>query len=128
MTEFISDLNAAGKTVVLMDDVPAFPFEASQCQYRKAPIFPWTECNISAQELRVDRAAATEELKSIAKSSSNVVFVPVPEYFCDQESCSMAQGDVTLYQDDNHLNQEGSLYLAQRMLESEEIREVLMGK
>lgn len=122
LRDFLGRLTANGKRVVLVDDVPNFPFDSTQCQYRKAPVLPWVECAVSASTIRASRADQSSRLAGLAAAHPGVVVVPSLNYFCDAEVCRMNSASAVLYQDNNHLNVYGSQYWAASALSDPAIR------
>lgn len=114
---FIDTLTKAGKQVFITDDVPNFPFDASACKYRTGFLVGSTECSVDA----ADRLKAYTELPSIVqrimRHDPKVMLVPTARQFCQGEECSMVQEGRLMYEDDNHLNLDGSRYAVRAFLD-----------
>ena len=116
---FVKTLEAftsTGKTVFVTDDVPFFPFEAVACKYRSAPILTRAQCSIDRKVFEENYAYYYPELKAAVDKVPGVQLLNTAHYFCDNDVCSMNKGDTLLYRNDNHLNNIGSRFLANRML------------
>jgi peptidoglycan/LPS O-acetylase OafA/YrhL len=112
----VARLTAAGKTVLVTDDVPSYPFEMFSCRYRIAPVLPWQRCSRDAGDVDRERLAYTHDLASAVAGHPRAAVLPTSRYFCARDTCSMAPQGRVLYLDGNHLNTEGSRYLAARLV------------
>jgi peptidoglycan/LPS O-acetylase OafA/YrhL len=112
----LETFRSAGKTVVVTDDVPWFPFDAVACKYRIVPILPRVECSTDRKLFDEAYAGYYPELKAAIDKVPGVQLLNTARYFCDAEVCSMNKGAALLYRDANHLNNVGSRFLANRML------------
>jgi peptidoglycan/LPS O-acetylase OafA/YrhL len=111
---FFEDLRATltyftsqGKVVYLFDDVPIFPFNAERCAYADR-IFISNMC-------AVDIGAVTGtplELYTVV-ADPLVTYLNLEKYLCEKGVCSMAREGRLMYRDRNHLNSNGSRYVAQ---------------
>jgi SGNH domain (fused to AT3 domains) len=110
----VTALGSAGKTVYIVDDVPSFPFDPKQCKYSRA----FSDKNNCVQ----DRGYFDFQhgyypiLESVEQSHSHVKLLGVEKYFCDSQVCSMAKDGKLLYRDQDHLNLNGTRYLAKRIV------------
>lgn len=105
-----------GKAVFVTDDVPWFRFDAVACKYRIAPVLPYPKCSEDRQRFDDDYATYFPALRSTVNKVPGAALLETAQYFCDQYSCRMNQGDALLFRDSNHLNETGSRFLAGRML------------
>ena len=108
-------LSAAGKTVFVTDDVPAFPFDPFGCKYRKALFLP-TECTMAAGRFERDYDLYYPELLATVRRVPGVHMVNTARYLCDQTACDMSRDGRLLYRDRTHLNIDGSRFVAGRIL------------
>ena len=104
-----------GKTVLVTDDVPDFLFHPVQCKFRKAPVIASSECTEDAASHRAAYDAYIGDLRRLVKSVSGVTLLETYKYFCSLEICSMTSGQDLLYRDPNHLNLNGTRFIAQRL-------------
>jgi peptidoglycan/LPS O-acetylase OafA/YrhL len=111
----LTALRRAGKTVFVTDDVPFFPFEADACKFRQAPLLP-TKCARSSSGFWRDYGTYFPQLLATARAVPGVHVLRTAHYFCHGAVCGMAQHGVLLYRDDDHLNINGSRFLADRLL------------
>lgn len=111
----VQRLTEAGRTVLVTDDVPSYPFPATACRYRVAPVLPWQHCTRPAADVESERVAYTEGLAEAIAGAAGASVLPTTHYFCDPTDCSMVADDRLLYGDGDHLNGEGSRWLAERL-------------
>lgn len=115
-------LRASGKNVFVATDVPDFPFSAEECKYRLLPMLP-SRC---AKPLSRDAASARSAVRQAVASAPGVHLLDSYEYFCVTRGCSMARGTQLMYRDANHLNLDGSRFLALRLVQDNpELRKAL---
>jgi peptidoglycan/LPS O-acetylase OafA/YrhL len=117
----IKALQAAGKTVSLVGDIPRYPKDPGYCAF--APPFGLSfsrtaYCQIPAAEAQAQRGLYDPILRRLS-AEFGVVYVPIDAPLCSAQSCSMIKGDTVMYRDRNHLNINGSqfigAYLARRL-------------
>ena len=99
-------LRDAGKTVVILDDVPYFEFHAMECQYARL-IGPRPRCTMPIGEFLTFRERYLPGLREVASTTGSDL-IEVGGLFCTEESCSMVRDGVIHYADNGHLNREGS--------------------
>lgn len=107
LAEAIERITETGKTVILTDDIPDFPFDAAACKYRPNLVQDRV-CSFPSPDIarnHIDRLAILQELSN---ANSNIALVRTHGLFCDNTGCSMQQNGELLYEDDNHLNLKGS--------------------
>ena len=107
LTGLFQRITDAGKTVVLTDDIPDFPFDAAACKYRPNLVQDRV-CSFSSPgiaQAHIDRLA---NLEALSNANPNVSLVRTHGLFCDSAGCTMQQDGELLYEDDNHLNLQGS--------------------
>jgi len=93
-----------------------FPFDAFGCKYRPALLRP-ANCVMPARAFRSDYATYFPQLRAAVRSVPGVRLLTTAHWFCDTRTCDMARHGLLLYRDSNHLNANGSLYLARRLVE-----------
>lgn len=101
--------NGQGKRVYLLDDVPIFPFNAERCAYADRLFIS----NMCAAEV----GAVIRTPWSLADVTDNPMFTYIKpgKYVCGKEVCLMARDGQLLYRDRNHLNVNGSRFIAKAM-------------
>lgn len=116
LTRVATELSAAGKQVFIVDDVPNFSFPPRNCRYQGN----W----LRASQCHEERGLFFHQhghyfpvLESVKKKTKAQV-IRISDYFCDQDFCSMEKDGVLFYRDNNHLNLNGSRYVAQKMLQN----------
>jgi peptidoglycan/LPS O-acetylase OafA/YrhL len=116
LIQTLEAFTSKGKTVFVTDDVPGFPFDAVACKYRTAPIAHSAKCSLERRIYEEERAAFYPQLQAAVDQVPGVQLLNTAHYFCDDYVCSMNKGNTLLYRDNNHLNNLGSRFLADRML------------
>jgi peptidoglycan/LPS O-acetylase OafA/YrhL len=109
-------LQHAHKRVFVTDDVPVFPFDAFGCKYRPALLRP-ANCVMPERSYRSDYATYFPQLRAAVAAVPGVRLLSTAHWFCGARTCDMARHGLLLYRDSNHLNANGSLYLARRLVE-----------
>lgn len=113
---FFADLQATldyftdqGKKVYLLDDVPIFPFNAERCAYADR-VFISNMCAVAM-------GAVTRTPLPFADKIDHppVTYLNLEKYLCSKEECLMARDGQLLYRDRNHLNVNGSRYIARAL-------------
>ena len=101
-------LTSAGLSVVLLDDVPDFPFPTSSCRYRIAPVVPHAVCTQPRTRVDEARDAYLADLRRIAAAYQGTEVVEVGLSLCNETACSMLSEGLLAYSDADHLNYVGS--------------------
>ena len=112
----LETLSRAKKTIFVTDDVPFFSFDAFECKYRQALLMP-TDCSADARQFERERARYYPELLSTIRRVPRAHMLNTAHYFCGEATCDMARNGLLLYRDSNHLNINGSRFLARRILD-----------
>jgi peptidoglycan/LPS O-acetylase OafA/YrhL len=112
----LETLSTAGKTIFVTDDVPFFSFDPFECKYRQALFLP-TNCSTDAQQFRRDYARYYPELLATVQQVPRAHMLNTARYFCGKTTCGMARNGQLLYRDSDHLNINGSRFLAKQILD-----------
>lgn len=123
----VERLTAAGRTVLVTDDVPSYPFPVFACRYRVSPVLPWSLCSRSAEDVEAEREAYVRDITTALGGNPRASLLPVSASFCDATTCSMAPHGRVLYVDGNHLNTEGSRFVAERLVRAGPLQTALAG-
>ena len=116
-TNTLQTFVSAGKKVYVTDDTPIFPFDPVQCGVRKAPIIPKGECSVDRNWVMAAYDAYMVELNKVLAAVPEATLIEANKYFCSELTCDMNIGTQLMYRDPNHLNMNGTRYLAQKILE-----------
>jgi peptidoglycan/LPS O-acetylase OafA/YrhL len=120
LDRFVAQLQDSGKVVYLMQDYPGFPFEPEELMYTR--LFPVRRSlarllgsrtlqyvDDGAQEIEPTITDQTRTvIAAVAAAHSNVRLIDLSSALCSPESCKFAEGDQTLYIDNNHLSPLGA--------------------
>jgi peptidoglycan/LPS O-acetylase OafA/YrhL len=112
----VEKLGAARKMVYITDDVPDFTFDPKQCKYARR-FSSKSNCVQSKAIFGYWLQSYYPALAFVAKTHANVKLVDTAKYLCPSEVCTMAMDGKILYRDNNHLNLNGTRYVAKKFLE-----------
>jgi peptidoglycan/LPS O-acetylase OafA/YrhL len=110
----MQQLISAGKRVYITSDVPSYSFDPYFCKYDTD--FMQNRCGESASRLMKDKQIYFQKLKQAVNRVPQVRILDTFSAFCSETSCSMTRGVDILYRDANHLNIQGSLFVAHWIL------------
>ena len=105
-SEVIIALQAAGKDVILVGDVPFYTVEPYECIYNTHKEIEHL-CNMDLDTANAQQSVYIDILKKLGKDL-NVAVLDIYDPLCDDKGCSMIKGDYVLYRDKHHLNIRGS--------------------
>ena len=114
MEKTLQRLTNAGKTIIFVLDTPDLEFNLITCLNR-----PWrfdksalkTLCAIARPQVDSRRKKYLEIVMPMLKAFPNVkILDPLPA-FCDENYCWAIKDKKLLYRDNDHLNEEGAIYL-----------------
>lgn len=111
----ISAMSVEGSRVVVLDDIPAFPFPPEACVAPPSPLSP-PRCDLPRAEALAQRESYQQGLVDAVEWAEGGELATTFEYFCDETVCSMADDGVLMYFNDNHLNLAGSRVVVDRLL------------
>ncbi len=113
LEETLEALSQTGARIMLLDQIPEFPMRVAQCVARRR-MSGEDELNcVSIPRRRMEeRAQVVMNLFQYSERKRSNVFVFRPyDFLCDKEFCSAFKNREILYRDDNHLSENGSLFL-----------------
>jgi hypothetical protein len=111
----VSALSVEGSRVVLLDDIPSFPFPPEACVAPPSPLSP-PRCDQPRDEALAQRESYEQGLVDAVEWAEGGEILSTFEFFCDDAVCSMADDGVLVYFNDNHLNLAGSRVVVDRLL------------
>ncbi len=111
----LRSLRNRGKTVLITDDVPDFPFAPDGCKYGASPLVPRT-CSIDASTFGIVHRPVVDKLSDVLREVPGVQLLETARYLCAEDRCDMTRGRDILYADRSHLNVLGSRYVAGRII------------
>ena len=114
MTETIRSLSSKNKKVILVADIPALESQPGTCLFLNR-IGTRPACGISKTKFEEQREYL-EVLKTF-ESFDNVELIDSLNLFCGGTRCSILDGSHLLYWDDDHLNERGSVYFANHIIQ-----------
>jgi len=111
----VEQLAVGGRRVVVLEDVPIFPFTPRRCQYQDLPLRP-VGCEIPRERFDRERDDYRHWLVAgVAGSSAQLL--SLEDTLCDSRACSMRSGELLLYRDNNHLGIHGTRHVAAYLLQ-----------
>ena len=113
---FITTLTDAGKQVFVTDDVPTFPFDALACKYRTGFLIGSTQCSVDTSDYLNAYTDVPPIVQKVLDADPRVHLIRTARDFCSGTDCSMVQNGTLVFEDNNHLNLDGSSYLAKALL------------
>jgi len=115
--DFVLGLN---KKLIIIEDVPYFPSDKSKCDILKSLMGHTDLCtNSESLEVIADfQKIETEFFAEIKPKYPQVIFINPRELLCDEKYCYSKIDDVTLYNDNGHLNYVGSKLLGDAFLKN----------
>lgn len=109
-------LEASGRRIALMLDVPELDFEPHYCVARLASAtFMGNLCAIARHTVDERQAAYRDVISRLQREHPQLaVFDPVP-LFCDTAWCYARRNGRMMYRDPNHLSPDGSAFIAEAL-------------
>jgi hypothetical protein len=114
LDDVVMKLHAAGKFVVILNEVPEMPVDAYRCHARNAidAIYQTKfSCDISFEAYQKRIGTLNVEINEIGDRYSGVCIFNPEQFLCDEKKCSSKRDGKVLYFDNHHLNSEGSRYI-----------------
>jgi len=115
LTQTLKSLVANGKTPIITDGIPSFPFEPYRCKYKTTLLLD-PQCTIPRQKFDDALKQYGPQISAAVQSVPGTVFVQTSDVFCNETECSMLNNGVVSYADQNHVNVQGSNALAQTII------------
>lgn len=118
LSRTISELEALGKTVIFVIDLPILDFDPWSCFETR----PWTftkravhSCELSYESVKSYQKAYRRVVDNLKMRHPDMIVFDLVPLFCDKEKCTAKQGNLLLYRDPGHLTREGSLYVGRHL-------------
>ncbi len=109
------ELVDAGKSVYFTDDIPDFPgMDPYQCKYQLGLIGS-TRCTRDAAAFRAENDPKVAWLEQVAQQVPGVQILRTSQYLCGPQECDMSAEGKLMFEDTDHLNLNGTRYLARRL-------------
>ena len=118
----VARINALGARVVLVSQAPSLGIDPAACRSTPRYLYPGasdprSRCQYIPYEQLVERLRYSEKIIQDVAERHDALVINLRKVLCDDSTrtCKTFLDDVLLYQDDNHLNHQGSLYTAHAM-------------
>lgn len=114
LKQTINLINSLSSKVLILGQVPEFKVSVGKCVARRLMNKnPFDECVKIQREVAETRLSFTNSVfNELTKSPIGVYFFRPLEHMCDSQYCYATKDNVILYQDGNHLNGKGSIFLS----------------
>ena len=107
----LNSLIAHGKTPVITDGIPYFPFPPSRCKYKTA-LLTEPQCTTPWTDFENDLNTYLPALEAASNAAPGTILVRTSGLFCTNTECSMTLDGTLSFADSNHVNTSGSSALA----------------
>lgn len=107
----VRSLTNSGKKVIVLDDVPNFPFDSFTCKYGISTFINHINCEMSSRKFIAQRDHYFPSLIDSTKGNLHAELIQTSNLFCTKRKCSMVKNGELNYLDLNHLNVNGSKYV-----------------
>jgi hypothetical protein len=111
----VKSLQAAGKQVYVMPDLPQFDFDPQRCKFQR-PLTQSTRCDEPVARYIAQQQAYMPALQAVVRMNPRAQLIDVSSWMCGPDVCSMAREGQVLYRDNNHLNILGSQYVGAQIV------------
>jgi len=111
LAPLVRSLTSHGKKVIVLDDVPNFPFDAFTCKYGISTFIDHFNCEMGSKKFFSQRNRYVPALVNSVNRDSQAELFHTSNLFCTAKTCSMVKNGVLNYLDLNHLNVNGSKYI-----------------
>jgi hypothetical protein len=107
---------AAGKRVIVMEDVPVLPFDPRSCIKRAGVASSATTWPCAIPRAAWDREIAGHEQvrRQLEREFPRIEWFRASDALCDERTCSAMIDGRLMYRDDNHLSYDGDLRVGER--------------
>jgi hypothetical protein len=117
LSKIIGKLISAKKIVYIADDVPGFEFDAKQCKYHNR-ISGEVNCKNLLSTYQNSRQKYYSTFQSILIKYPTIRLIEFDKLFCDDKFCKMSFDNMLLFRDSNHLNINGSKFVAEAIVKA----------
>lgn len=114
LRDTVNALTAAGKVVLIVDDVPAFSFDPANCKAIRN-LSHTRRCADGIGQFNKAYNSYMPTLMHIIKNNPRTHLLKSFHLFCNSSECSMQRDEVLLYADRTHLNMDGSRFFARAL-------------
>jgi peptidoglycan/LPS O-acetylase OafA/YrhL len=107
----LKSLSENGKLIIVLDDIPDFPFDAFTCKYGISAIIKYNICSSSSSRFDRLRSHYYSVLQGELIGVKNAELIVTSNLYCIGGQCSMIKNRELHYFDSNHLNSLGSRFI-----------------
>jgi len=111
LTQTLIKLTESGKTPIVTDDIPAFPFPPYRCKYKTTLLLD-PQCTIPRQNFDDALQKYEPQITTAVNAVPGAVFIRTSDVFCNEVECTMLNDGVMSYADPNHVNLDGANSIA----------------
>lgn len=108
-TKTIETLRAAGKSVVLLGDIPQYSIQPDVCVHQIKGTYGTIHplCHMPIDQANTQKAIYHSSLRKL-EQDLGVPYIDLYPSLCSEDQCSMVRGEYVIYRDDDHVNIPGS--------------------
>jgi peptidoglycan/LPS O-acetylase OafA/YrhL len=117
----VLEFQKAGYRVALTDDVPIFAFEPTLCKVERRLSLREQKCREMASNMEAAQLRIKNQVSEIA-AATGATILHTNDFFREGDAYFMAKDGRLYYRDHNHLNINGSHYLAKGLADSGQLR------
>lgn len=115
LTRTIQVLEAGGKQVYVLEDLPRFPFDPQRCKFSR-PISGTSTCTVPRSEFEARQNKYLPLLQWAVATSGSARLLSLAGVVCDAQFCWMGRDGEIFFWDKNHLNISGSTLVTRELL------------
>lgn len=120
----LQKFTAAGKHVIVIDDIPVLDFDPRSCIKRAAIASSKTrtDCSIDRAEFERSTQGHRAALQQVLKDFPQVELFSTAPHLCDDKRCYAKLGGKLMYRDTNHLTYGGDLFMGEKFAQQQAAR------
>lgn len=117
LAQLVDRLTSANKAIYIVDDRPDFSFAAIDCKYQRAAMFGKPRvCDQDRGIFDQQYQAYITILDSVTQGRLDTHMIKTARNFCSSNKCSMVLHNKLMFSDNNHLNINGSKFVAEKIV------------
>lgn len=111
-------MQSQGIPMVVFDSVPNFPQDPARCNLNKRLFEQSRSCNVERAQIEQKKAVFNDFMNDQERRLSNLHVADGLSVLCDSDTCYSARDGVAIYSDKNHLSFQGSVMIADKLVEA----------
>jgi SGNH domain (fused to AT3 domains) len=115
LDETVKYIDSYGIKTYIVGDVPQFDFDPQRCKFQR-PLTQNTKCDAPIDLYFKSQRVYVPTFEEVLRQNTQTSYVDPTHWMCNQKDCSMVHDGMLMYRDGNHLNIQGSKYVAGEIL------------